>query len=74
MFEATQLSASKLQESLDVLRLHEYEDFNGHTEFHRMSAQQRLVWLDGAVAFIREAKNATRQFIEATGRESEGQV
>jgi hypothetical protein len=62
MFETTQHSALKLKEALDVLRSCDAEDFNGHTEFHRMSAQQRLAWLDGAVAFIREAKNASGEF------------
>ena len=64
MFETTHLPALKFKETLDVLRGHDAEDFNGHTEFHRMSAQQRLAWLDGAVAFIREAKNASRKLIQ----------
>ena len=63
MFETNQFPALKLNETLDVLRGYGPEDFNGHTEFYRMSAQQRLAWLDGAVAFIREAKNASRKFI-----------
>ena len=62
MFETTHLTALKFKETLDVLRGYDAEDFNGHTEFHRMSAQQRLAWLDGAVAFIREAKNASGEF------------
>jgi hypothetical protein len=64
MFEAIQLSDLKFKETLDALRGHGTEDFNGHTEFHRMSAQQRLAWLDGAVAFIKEAKNSNRQLIQ----------
>ena len=32
------------------------EDFDGHTEFHRLTPLQRLVWLDEAVAFIGAAK------------------
>ena len=62
MFETTQHSALKLKEVLDVLRGCDAKDFNGHTEFHRMSAQQRLAWLDGAVAFITKAKNASGEF------------
>ena len=64
MFETTQLSDLKFNETLDALRGYGAEDFNGHTEFHRMSAQQRLAWLDGAVGFIREAKNSSRQLIQ----------
>ena len=68
MFETTQLSALKFKETLDLLRGHDAEDFKGHTEFHRMSAQQRLAWLDGAVAFIREAKNGNQQLIPDSER------
>jgi hypothetical protein len=68
MFETTQLSALKLKETLDVLRGHDAEDFKGRTEFYRMSAQQRLAWLDGAVAFIRDAKNANRELIQGSER------
>lgn len=63
MFETNQLPPLKLNETLDVLRGCGPEDFNGHTEFYRMSAQQRLAWLDEAVAFIRDAKNSSRKFI-----------
>ena len=34
------------------------EDFDGHTEFHRLTPEQRLAWLDQAVAFIQSAKPA----------------
>ena len=36
------------------------EDYDGHTEFHRLSPQARLEWLESAVRFIdssRRAKN-----------------
>ena len=64
MFETTHLSTKNLKDTLDVLRAYGPEDFQGHTEFYRMSAQQRLAWLDGAVAFIREAENASRKVIQ----------
>ncbi len=64
MFETKQLPSWKLNETFEVLRGHGPEDFNGHTEFYRMSAQQRLAWLDGAVAFIQEAKNASRKLAQ----------
>jgi hypothetical protein len=44
MFETNQLPALKLNETLDVLRGYGPEVFNGHTEFYRLSAQQRLAW------------------------------
>jgi hypothetical protein len=31
-------------------------DFDGHTEFARMTPAQRLEWLDLAVQFIQDAK------------------
>jgi len=64
MFETTRPSAINLKDTLDVLRAYGPEDFQGHSEFYRMSAQQRLAWLDEAVAFIREAKNVSRKVIQ----------
>jgi hypothetical protein len=32
------------------------EDYDGHTEFSRMTAGQRLAWLDQAVLFIQSRK------------------
>ena len=32
------------------------EDFDGHTEFHRLTPQERLEWLDSAVTFIETAQ------------------
>jgi len=58
MFEEIELSQSKWKPTLDALQGFGPENFNGHTEFYRMTAQQRLAWLDQAVAFIREAKSS----------------
>ena len=57
MFDDPQTKHLKSNEWIDALRELGPDDFNGHTEFHRMTAQQRLAWLDDAVAFIRDAKN-----------------
>jgi hypothetical protein len=38
------------------------EDFDGHTEFHRLTPEQRLAWLDHAVAFIQTAKSARQPY------------
>ena len=32
------------------------EDFDGHTEFHRLTPEQRLEWLCQAAAFVYEFK------------------
>ncbi len=52
---ATRHSIGTLQE---ILQKTKPEDFDGHTEFHRLTPEQRLAWLDQAVAFIQTAKNA----------------
>lgn len=56
MSEKFHLSATVLLENLEVLRRCSPEDFDGHTEFHRLTPAQRLAWLDEAVAFIGAAK------------------
>lgn len=33
------------------------EDYDGHTEFARLTPAQRLEWLDLAVQFVQDAKN-----------------
>ena len=32
------------------------EDYDGHTEFHRLSPRARLDWLDSAVLFLRNRR------------------
>ena len=34
------------------------EDFDGHTEFHRLTAEQRLEWLCEAAAFVYEFRKS----------------
>ena len=53
---------------LEVLQRTTAADFDGHTEFHRLSPWQRLAWLDEAVAFIASAKRATRTSEAPAGR------
>jgi hypothetical protein len=43
---------------LEVVRRAKPSDFDGHTEFDRLSPRQRLVWLDEVVAFITAAQRA----------------
>ena len=40
------------EEALAALEKAKPEDFDGHTEFHRMTPLQRLRWLDQAVAMV----------------------
>ena len=36
------------------------EDFDGHTEFHRLTPEQRLEWLCQAATFVYEFKGKAR--------------
>ncbi len=37
------------------------EDFDGHTEFHRLTPEQRLEWLCQAATFVYEFKGRARE-------------
>ena len=60
MFKSTTQPSTKTNEALQILQSYGAEYFDGHTEFHRLSAQQRLAWLDEAVGFINKAKKDKR--------------
>ena len=60
MFKSTAQQPTKTTEALKILQNYGAEYFDGHTVFHRLTAQQRLAWLDEAVGFINEAKNVKR--------------
>lgn len=60
MFKSTAQPPTKTTEALEILQRYGAEYFDGHTEFHRLTAEQRLAWLDEAVGFINEAKNVQR--------------
>jgi hypothetical protein len=49
MFKSTTQPQTKTTEALEILQRYGAEYFDGHTEFHRLTAQQRLAWLDEAV-------------------------
>jgi len=61
MSEPTHTSCGPSPADLEVLRRTTAADFDGHTEFHRLSPRRRLVWLDEAVAFITAAKSITQE-------------
>jgi len=60
MFKSTTQPQTKTTEALEILQRYGAEYFDGHTEFHRLTAEQRLAWLDEAVGFIHKAKNVKR--------------
>jgi len=58
---------SGIAADLEIVQRTTAADFDGHTEFQRLSPLQRLAWLDEAVAFIASAKKAKRTPVAATG-------
>jgi hypothetical protein len=60
MSEPSHISCSPSPADLEVLQSTTAADFDGHTEFQRLSPLQRLAWLDEAVAFITAAKSVNR--------------
>jgi hypothetical protein len=45
--------SAEFERALDQCKL---EDFDGHTEFHRLTPEQRLEWLYQAATFVSECK------------------
>lgn len=68
MSEAMNTRTSATFADLDTVRHANPDDFDGHTEFYRLSPQQRLAWLDEAVAFITSAKSTKRVSVTPAGR------
>ena len=52
----------KVQEqALEAVRHSRPEDYDGHTEFDRMTPSQRLAWLDEATIFVFNQGIATKK-------------
>jgi hypothetical protein len=51
-----QLKSSPFGINLAVWAKLRPEDFDGHTEFARMDAEQRLAWLSGIARFVYDAR------------------
>ena len=66
MFNSNTQPPTKTTEALEILQRYGAEYFDGHTEFHRLTAQQRLAWLDEAVGFINAAKNVKRSALTSS--------
>lgn len=49
------------EEALAVLQKAKPEDFDGHTEFYRMTPLERLRWLDQAVEMVLKLRPQSRQ-------------
>jgi hypothetical protein len=45
-------SASAVEEALHVIAATREEDFDGHTEFYRLSPAERLAWMESVVCLI----------------------
>lgn len=53
-----QIDSSPLGISLAVWGTLRPEDFDGHTEFARMDAEQRLTWLSEIARFVHDARQS----------------
>lgn len=52
----------------EILRRCRPEDFDGHTSFASLTAEQRLDWLDEAARFVTEFKGAAQPPLVRGGR------
>ncbi len=60
--DAQTMSEERLrEEALAVLQKAKPEDFDGHTEFYRMTPLERLRWLDQAVEMVLKLRPQSRQ-------------
>jgi len=60
--DAQTMSEDRLrEEALAVLQNAKTEDFDGHTEFYRMTPLERLRWLDQAVEMVLKLRPQSRQ-------------
>ena len=60
--DAQTMSEDRLrEEALAVLQKAKTEDFDGHTEFYRMTPLERLRWLDQAVEMVLKLRPQSRQ-------------
>lgn len=71
MSEQTKQPLCSGDADLAVVRTSSPADFDGHTEFYRLTPSQRLAWLDEAVAFIGAAKSTNRSSAEDSGNSDE---
>jgi hypothetical protein len=46
--------------ALAIVRHSQPEDYDGHTEFGRLSPSARLAWLEAAVRFVQSGKTVGR--------------
>lgn len=47
-----EIDAAHVAEALRVIAATPAEEFDGHTEFHRLSPAQRLAWMESALELI----------------------
>jgi hypothetical protein len=63
-----QIEIKPSKEFADALAQCTPEDFDGHTEFSRLTPEQRLDWLFQAATFVHEFKGRARQPAERKPR------
>jgi len=54
--EVRSVEAVAREQVLEAVRHSRPEDYDGHTEFDRMTSAQRLAWLDEATLFVWKQK------------------
>ncbi len=58
--QTTIASPETIAEALEIIRRSKPEDYDGHTEFERLSPDARLAWLEAAVRFVQASKEVRR--------------
>lgn len=54
------LKPQDVEAALAVIHRSSPGDYNGHTEFEKMTPDARLKWLEGAVRFVQSSKAVRR--------------
>lgn len=58
------VSPDAIEAALATVRASRPEDYDGHTEFARLTSNERLTWLEAAVCFVQSSKSVRRPFGE----------
>ena len=64
--DQAETTAARQEAARKILSRTSPEDYDGHTEFARMTPAERLAWLDQAVLFIESRRAAARMRIPQT--------
>lgn len=58
--QKTSVTPDAVEAALAIVRASRPEDYDGHTEFARLTPDERLTWLEGAVRFVQASKSVRR--------------